>query len=372
MTTDAAEAPLSLTSPFDILAAVPYLLGFHPADSLIVLGLVHTRLQFTARWGLPLPDDALAPLGGLVRREGITHLIAVGYGPGPLVTPATDELRRVAAGHGTPVTEALRAEGGRFWSYTCDLPGCCPPDGTPYDSTTTEVAARATLKGMVAHPDRESLERVVAPSTGPVRLAMRRATAEAAACLATRMSACRDPDTLAKELVAEGLARVHESLALAAAGGRLDDRQAARLGFDLAVVRVRDEAWTLSTESHLALWKDLTRRMEPRFVPPAASLLAMASWRTGDCVLASIALERALAIDPDYSMAVLLRHALDNLLAPRLLTERMPTPSELDATMGTPTAAWLIPMLELLDDAGPTARGQRRSIARHADDPPYP
>jgi hypothetical protein len=354
MSSKTAETLLSLTAPADILAAVPYLLGFHPAESLIVLGLTRSQVQVAARWDLPLAGTALTPFPALLARERITELIIVGYGPGSLVTPAVDTMRELAAKAGVSVAEALRVEEGRFWSYTCELAACCPVEGTPYDYTTTEVAAAATVNGLVALPDRAMLEETVEPMTGPVRLSMRRATADAVDSLVSRLAGGRDPERFAGEFVAEGLARVRAAMA---SDERLSDREAAMLGMDLAIIRVRDEAWTCMEDSHLPLWRDLTRRLEPRFVPPAASLLAMAAWRSGDCVLASIAIERALRIDPMYSMAHLLRHALGQLLPPRLLSDRMPTSEDLDAAMGPAKESWLVPLLGLLDGPG-------------ADDPP--
>ena len=43
---------------------------------------------------------------------------------------------------------------------------------------------------------------------------------------------------------------------------------------------------------------------------PCASLLAFAAWRAGNGPLASVALERALRCDPDYSLALLIRDAM--------------------------------------------------------------
>lgn len=229
-------------------------------------------------------------------------------------------------------------------------PGCCPPEGTPYDPKSTQVAAEATVHGLVALPDRASLERTIAPCAGPVRMSMRTATATAISGLQSRLAASRDPEAFTREFVGQGLIRLRSALAAHAAGRRLDDAEAARLGLDLAVIRIRDEAWTLMTDSHAPFWKDLTRRLEPRFVPAAASLLAMSSWRTGDSVLAVMALERALTIDPAYSMAHLLMQALQHLLSPSTLQDRMPTPAELDTAMGTPNSSWLFPLLALLDD----------------------
>lgn len=351
MTTDISEPRLTLTSPADILAAVPYLVGFHPHDSLIVIGIDDAEVKVTARWDLPVPPGALSPLPQLMARERVTRLVAVGYGPGERVTPAIDQLRALTP---TTLCEALRADQGRYWSYLCDLPHCCPPEGTPYDPVSSPIATEAIVSGLVALPDRATVEATVAPLSGPVRLAVRKATADAVAELRAKLSASSDADAFARDFVSRGLIRVRAAIATAQAGGRIDDRQAARLGLDLAVIRVRDEAWTLLDDAtqpaHLHLWKDLTRRLEPRFVPPAASLLAMAAWRSGTGALASIALDRALSLDPAYSMAGLLRHAMQHLLAPQSLTERMPSPADLDHAMGPPRAIWLTPLLNILDE----------------------
>jgi hypothetical protein len=354
----AASPFLTLTSPADILAAVPYLIGFHPSSSLIVIGLAAGQAKLVVRWSLPLPPGTLAPLGPLFDREGVTQVVIIGYGSGDVVTPAVDEARLLAGKVGVRVGEALRAHEGRYWSYVCDVPLCCPAEGTPYDPSTSQIAAEATVCGLVAFPDREALERAVAPVTGPVRMAMRRATADAIADLRAGLAATTDLDAFAQRHVAEGLERVRSALTTHTAGGRLDDAEAARLGLDLTIIRVRDEAWTLMQESHATLWRDLTRRLEPRFIPPAATLLAMAAWRAGNSVQATIALERALAIDPGYSMANLLMHAVQNLLSPAIMRGRLPTPAQLDAAMGSAHAGWLLPLVNLLDEADvPTSPG---------------
>lgn len=356
-TTAAAEPPfevretrLTLTSPTDVLAAVPYLLGFHPTSSLVVIGLADSRVKVVTRWSLPLPSGTLDAVLPLFEREEVTDIVIVGYGPGALVTPSVDEIRRLATEAGVRVGEALRTHEGRYWSYVCDVAACCPAQGTAYDVSTSQIAAEATVHGLVALPDREALEGAVAPVTGPVRVAMRRATADAIAEFRSGLMTAADLHAYAASFVSDGLERVHSALRAHEAGERLDDLDAARLGLALTVMRVRDEAWTLMTDSHDTLWKDLTRRLDPRFTPPAASLLAMASWRTGNSIQATVALERALTIDPGYSMAHLLMHALQNLLSPELLRDRMPTPSELDAAMGPTNAAWLLPLINLIDD----------------------
>ncbi|MDH2428190.1 DUF4192 domain-containing protein [Sphaerisporangium sp. TRM90804] len=355
-------SPILLTSPDDILGAVPYLLGFHPSDSLVIVGFrgagARGRLRVTTRWDLPVPPDAFGRLVPLLRREKVTHTIVAAFGPGALVTPAVREAMGLLAAAGIEITEALRAEDGRYWSYVCERAECCPPTGRPYDPVAGQVAAQATFGGLVALPGRESLERSIAATGGPARVKMREATRLAADDVRARLLAAPVLDDFPREFVSDGLARVHR--ALEARRARLPDHEAASLGLALTVLRVRDEAWTLmddaTQDDHISLWGDLTRRLEPPFVPPAASLLAAAAWRRGDCALAGIAVERALSADPSYSMALLLAQGLSRLLGPEILRTRLPTPAQLDESMGPPRMEWLHPLLFLLDTSASALR----------------
>lgn len=373
MTTDLPPAPvpaqaspgLLLDSTEDVLGAVPYLLGFHPADSLVVIGMrgrwPRGRLHLTVRWDLPTAASELDQALPLLVREEVTQVVVVGYGPGPLVTPQVDAAVALFRRSGVRLVDALRVEGGRYWSYLCSDTACCPVDGTPYERQAGVVAAHATVHGLVALPDREALERSLDPVGGAARSAMRRATARAVQEVRAGLAACDDAGAFTAEFVADGVRRVRSAIGVYASGGRLDDDEAARLGLDLTVIRIRDEAWTLITddthEAHFRLWHDLTRRLEPRFVPAAASLFGLVAWRGGDSALAAVALARAHATDPGYSMANLIAHALRHLLPPRVLAERMPRPEELDREMGSPRMTWLLPLVALLGE--PRAKESR-------------
>lgn len=350
-------AKLVLSTPADVIAAVPYLIGFHPADSLVVTGFAGPALRLSTRWDLPPRPGDFDRLVPLLRREQVTMTVLVGYGPGPLVTPAVDEVTRLLAVAGIDVADALRVEAGRYWSYSCADTACCPAQGVPYDPASSRVAAEAVVRGLVALPDRASLRSSIAPSGGA---AMRTATTRVAAELRARLAGARGASGgFAAVFVADGLRRVRAAIERYDSGGRLGDDEAARLGFDLAVIRIRDEAWALLDDRHvhLSLWRDLTRRLESHCVAPAASLLAAAAWRVGDCALAGMALDRALSADPGYSMAILLRQALTYMLPAAALLERMPTPAEIDAEMGPPNASWLAPLRALLAADPPTPAG---------------
>ena len=84
-------------------------------------------------------------------------------------------------------------------------------------------------------------------------------------------------------------------------------------------------------KQHLRLWTDLTRRARPGYVAAAASLLAFVAWQNGNGALANVALDRAEADNPGYTMARLLREVIDSGAPPRLA--RLPmTPEEVAAS----------------------------------------
>ena len=86
-------------------------------------------------------------------------------------------------------------------------------------------------------------------------------------------------------------------------------------------------------DAHLRLWTDLTRRAQPGYIAAPASLLAFTAWQTGNGALANLALDRALADDPGYSMAQLLRDVIDAGTPPSMA--RLPmTPEEVAASYG--------------------------------------
>lgn len=327
--TEGEQPRLCLSSPADILAVVPYLLGFHPGDSIVVLGVGGPRLRvrITSRADLPLAGDVAASEAGAQRvaemlcGKSVEQVIVVAYGTDDRARPAVDHIRVALDKRGIGVREALRAHGGFYWSYECSDPTCCPPEGTAYDIGTSRVAAAATVAGLVALPDRKSLERSIAPVGGVARVSMRQATSRAEDRVETWATESSDPAALRRRLLDEGSTRVRAALECFGSGSRdLSDDDTAFLGVVLKLLQVRDEAWLLidedSARAHVDLWTHLTRRAEEYYVPAAASLLAFAAWQSGNGALASIAVDRALEADPDYSMAHLIGDVLDRGLLP--------------------------------------------------------
>ncbi|MBO0822045.1 MAG: DUF4192 domain-containing protein, partial [Nocardiopsaceae bacterium] len=339
---------------------MPRLLTFQPARSLVLIGTAPPggQVRLTLRYDLPDPPDP--ETAGEIARHATSVLAAqdiaaaagVGYGPGPLVTPVADALRERAAVTGLAITELLRAENNRYWSYLCADPACCPAEGTAYDPGDPEAWAEAgAVSGTTVLASREELAATVAPVTGADAELMRQATRRAEE-RAARLpggpagsegpadsgrpagSASRGP---ARRLVAAaGVEAVTEAIDACRRGDRVPagDR-AAWLTVLLGDQYVRDDAWCRMDpdrrEDHLRLWTDLTRLAQPGYVAAPASLLAFTAWQCGNGALANVALDRALGDDPGYRMAQLLRQAIDSGAPPSLARIPM-TPEEVAAS----------------------------------------
>jgi hypothetical protein len=222
----------------------------------------------------------------------------------------------------------------------CAEPACCPADGVPYDVASHPVtAAFAAVGAPPVLADRAELVASVAALGGAAGESMGEATRMAedrAAGLIAEATASGRRGAARRLIASAGLDAVGEAITRYSERGELaSDADAAWLTLVLRDLRVRDDAWSRMdperSEMYLRLWTDLARRARPGYVAPAASLLAFAAWQCGNGALANIALERALADDPRYSMARLLREVLDAAVPPRLA--RLPmTPQDVAAS----------------------------------------
>ncbi len=344
--TTASAIRVRAGSPTAILAIVPYLLGFVPESSIVVIGTerTHGTVKVTLRYDLPDPADmnlaaeiaghALAVLGS----QRLSAAIAVGYGPDTLVRPLAVAFRDAAAAGNVGVMEFLRVEDGRYWSYTCANEACCPAAGTPFDVDGHAATAVMASDGKKVLADRGAVAASIAPLAGVAAESMRQATRRAEQRVTRLLAKVRKSAHLgaARHAIAtDGLAAVARMIATYRSGGRYaTDYELAWLTVVLKDIRVRDDAWARMDpeyrDAHLRLWTDVVRRAQPGHVAAPASLLAFVAWQAGNGALANVALDRALTDRPGYSMAMLLRQVISAGAPPSMA--RLPmTPEEVAA-----------------------------------------
>jgi Domain of unknown function (DUF4192) len=339
----------SAGSPEAVLAVVPHLLGFYPERSLVVIGLggQPSQVRVTFRYDLPWPLDAMELAGiaehaaSVLRRQETRAAVLIGYGTEAATVPVLEAVMRTLSVSGVSLGEVLRADGGRYWSLLCASPDCCPAEGRPYDPGSHPVAAAMTQAGHGALPDRAALARTLQPPPGTaerVRLATDAAQRQLSELVARgQETGERDPRL---RVARTGRAVVQRAIRSYRAGGAITaGDQLAWVAVLLADLRVRDDAWARMDpahfEAHNRLWTDVLRAAATEYIPAPASLLAFTAWQAGNGALAACAVDRALAADPDYSMALLIGEALQAGLPPS--SARLPMrPAQVAASY----AAW--------------------------------
>jgi hypothetical protein len=352
-----SRTPMVIRDVPDAIAAIPYLLGFHPVDSLVVIGYEGPHNTCAVRIDLPLDDPAEAAgyVAAMLAGNDFRRALVIGYGPQAPVHHAAATVGERLAAHGLSLTDAARVSNGRWWSLTCTNVRCCGPAGKPYDISSSVVAAQATYSGHVALPDRSDLSRTVAPVTGRARTAMQAATRQVDQQL-KRWQATLSRTQYHRRVTQKGLTLIeallttpdpptkppsspeendtHQSNANSKRPGKgstvkPEDDEVAWLGFLLLDLRIRDEAWVRINEEDptddIRFWRDVLCRVDDDFANAPASLLAYAAYVGGDGGLANVALDRA---SPDYSMAVLLRTVIDAGIPPSEVRIHM-TPEDL-------------------------------------------
>ncbi|MDX6346209.1 MAG: hypothetical protein QOF84_999 [Streptomyces sp.] len=350
----ADEHKVTLRSPAELADALPYLLGFYPTDSVVMVALHGKHSRFGGRLRLGIPTDprewpevatelAECLVRGSEQRGGRPDSIVVflcqdpveGERPGRTMErlrPLAQGLRVACGALDVPVIEALCVSGGRWWSYTCSDAGCtCPPDGAEIGSSGSSVmAAAAAYAGIQVRGSLREMEARLTPPQTPPSTAQEEALDMAAADLVPRMLG-KDEDaveTVRREtlaLVESVLQRFREAPSEddgprgdAGDDALLDEAEAAAiiLGLQDRVTRDHAAEWMEPphTEPALRLWRALARRCVKPFQDHAAAPLTLAgwvAWSAGDEATARVAFGRALQLDPDYTFARLLHAALN-------------------------------------------------------------
>ena len=303
----------TLTSPHDLLAAIPFLIGYHPSNSLVLVALNTDSADKDAvgmamRVDLPvdLSCESYDLLASHFQREAADAALLVAYvdtetDPEPVLINTSAALLRA----GISIKESLIVSDGRYRSMLCHDSECCPPLGSPIpDIDSSRIAAEHVIAG---HPMPYANVSGLVQSIAALPSAMEESWQSEVRAFWIES----DSESLL-DLQRDGATAVIDLAGEYALGRGAEDRElAARVIGRISDIQVRDYALGShndeTADAYWQMWRELLLIAPRGFVAPIASIFAALAYERGEGALAHKALDRALADDERYSLALLLR-----------------------------------------------------------------
>ena len=299
----------TLTSPHDLLAAIPFLIGYHPQDSLVLVALKDEAVGMAMRVDMPVGVSAKGYdlLASHFLRDGADGAFIVAYVGEGAVDPENVLINTSAAlvRAGIDIKESLIVRNNRFRSMICSDLTCCPPEGSAIpDLGSSRIAAEHVIAG---HPmPFENVDGLV-QSIAAVASSFESVWADEVQAFWVSS----DSEEI-QELQRDGATAIIDLVGEYREGRGAEDRElAARVIGRLSDIQVRDFALGSHTDEsadcYWAMWRDLLRIAPRGFVAPVACLFAAMAYERGEGALAHKGLDRGLGDDDQYSLAHLLR-----------------------------------------------------------------
>ncbi|WP_405132918.1 DUF4192 domain-containing protein [Nocardia sp. NBC_01388] len=336
-----SSSEIVLKEPGHFIAAVPAMLGFVPERSLVVALLRQApdrthEVQLVARLDLPTAGDDYAQLphriADVCGRSGVVAALAV------IVDDRTSrpgEGRDGGAADHRPLVDALQdrlagcdvvlagawgvsriGDTAEWWNI--ELPQC---HGLVPDPSASQVAATRVFDGLALRSSREELADSIAVDEAireQVSAALPIAVAEAHRRF-VRAIEINNPDAYSRMALWQVMSVITQARDLV----EISPRTIAEVAVALRDPAVRDVMFGVGGGTHARaaedLWGVLTRALPDPDRAESAMLLGFSAYLRGDGVLAGIALEQALASDPEHRMAVLLDIGLQTAMPPARL-----------------------------------------------------
>lgn len=312
-----SSAPLRVHGPEQLVAAIPYLVGFEPAQSLVVLCLRGERRTVALTCRIDVPET---PAEQQELHDTVAHAVRASSASDVAFAVYSDSadaqiiLRDVIEHSPVPVRDALVVQAGRWRSVLCCDTECCPAEGnTVSEQVADEVRAVFVADGVAPAHGREHVVQAFAPveQTDP-----------------SREQLVIELDCLTSELLeetAEGASwrkdMLEVSWALCTSDGEWFIRDRAAMVIALQDIGVRDALLRRLMATSDVRFLEERMRSVARCTPeelaaPVYTVTGALAWQHGDGARACIALRFALEANPDYSLANLLYRAIQAGMPP--------------------------------------------------------
>lgn len=307
---------IRLSGPASLISAIPYQLGFHPQNSVVMVCLHDKRVGLIQRIDIPPLEhvvEATAAMVAPMTNDNPTSIFLIGYedvegDSGPMLV----EIMTVTT---VTISDMIVVRNGRWYSLTCTDPSCCPPEGTEITTSPPEVA-QFVAHGVNPLASREYVAARLEPVPGAVTT------------LPTHGPLSVTPEALAAwtKILTTGNITLTEAKNAAGALECVDFRDGllativpGTLDFKLVSDEVLEHLATLPKPDDGTLKDnliDLCADLADTVAAPALTVLATYVWNLGDGAVTRLALDRALRCDPHYRLAQLVERMVDLCIRP--------------------------------------------------------
>jgi hypothetical protein len=318
---------LQIDGPANLLATVPYLLGFNPEKSLVIVAVKGQHDQVVVSMTLDLPDkiedlDAkfMNNLKETLKRSGADGLVAIFYvETNPQGLQSISDLLMTEISNEFHVRDILWVCDFKWASYLCSDESCCPKEGRKLEIDKPSVAqTELVLAGRSVASKRSDLSNFLEITTVnqdliPIlgQIARQKAKAEHSQTL-EKWESSQFKFLTSKKAIQD-----------------LDLKLSARLLFGLTDIPIRDallahhiDLAQINEDPNQYLfqiaqnWAEVAKVSPETFRPPICTCVAVFMWQAGEGILARSAIEFALAQDPQFHLAKLINNALDSGMPP--------------------------------------------------------
>lgn len=303
----------TLTSAHDLITAIPFLIGFHPTDSIVLISIKDSAIGLAMRIDLPtqLESDQIDLLAHHFLREESEAALIVAYMPEHR-NDGDSILISLGAGlirNGVDIQESIVVQSGRYRSIICRDVSCCPPTGKVMPEIDgSEIAAEHVVAG-IPMPYQNISQLIETLSADPSSLTL---------AWVSEVSdfAFNDEDPNAAALRRDGVDTMDLLLDDFRMGyGATNRTLVARMIGRMNDLQVRDYAMGVHSEDtydlYFMMWRELLRLAPVGYVAPIACIVGAMAYEGGDGALAQKALDRALEDDQNYPLAALLRRVFN-------------------------------------------------------------
>ena len=326
MSAESVEVPavITLTSPRDVLDAIPHSLGFYPGNSLVISLLADTargRRRQVLVIRLDLIDDsddvevvdwpsvhtAMATSGAT---SAVIAVFATRGTQSQVQTqqrPLIERVKTVLADEDIDVMDALIVADGCYVSLVCADPSCCPPEGISYDvvdpgAIGVELAVRGGSSPLLGRDDVAD-QFAIDPQAQALIQALMDELADGVGLDAEQILAWGSKSAPATSQVAQSLMAfadvgIRDAVIAGALCENADNEERLRSFFSYLI--------TVAPDGYRAA---------------PATMSAIAWWVEGDGARANICLDLAFEDNSDYRLAELFKQIMRAAVRPEQVRE---------------------------------------------------